>query len=126
MKLNRQSLDRLIENNKNDADLLEAIQDALKSFEDYHIAIYSMETRRKLLIGTVEATSFQAEMMNMDQKRTNCHNAVLANISMLNRMAEMNGLPPVYDGTISREQPYRRQVADAVLGYVREIILERP
>ena len=126
MKLNRQSLDRLIENNKNDADLLEAIQDALKSFEDYHIAIYSMETRRKLLIGTVEATSFQSEMMTMDQRRTNCHNAVLANISMLNRMAEMNGLPPVYDGTISREQPYRRQVADAVLGYVREIILERP
>ena len=126
MGLNRLSLDRLIENHKKDPELLEAIQDALKSFEEYHIAIYSMETRKKLLIGTGEAMGFQAEIMTMDQKRTSCHNAVLANVSMLNRMAEMDHLPPVYDGTVSKEQPYRRQVADAVLEYVREIILERP
>ena len=96
-----------------------------RSFEDYHAAIYSMETRKKLLRGTVEAQQYQEEITGMDRKRTDCHNAVLANVSMLNRMAAMINLPPIYDGTISREQPYRRQVADAVLQYVQEIILER-
>ena len=38
----------------------------------------------------------------------------------------MTNIPPDYDGTVSYEQPYRRQVADAVLNYVQEIILKRP
>ena len=126
MTINRQALDRLIENSKEDAELLEAVEDALKSFEDYHAAIYSMETRKKILRGTVETQRYQEEVTSMDCKRTDCHNAVLANVSMLNRMAAMMNLPPIYDGTISREQPYRRQVADAVLQYVQEMILERP
>ena len=126
MTINRQALDRLIENSKEDAELLEAVEDALKSFEDYHAAIYSMETRKKILRGTVETQRYQEEITGMDRKRTDCHNAVLANVSMLNRMAAMMNLPPVYDGTISREYPYRRQAADAVLQYVQEIILERP
>ena len=126
MTINRQALDRLIENSKEDAELLEAVEDALKSFEDYHAAIYSMETRKKILRGTVETQRYQEEVTSMDRKRTDCHNAVLANVSMLNRMAAMRNLPPIYDGTISREQPYRRQVADAVLQYVQEMILERP
>ena len=83
--MNRQTLNQLIENSKSDLELLGAIQDALKSFEEYHTAIYSMETRKKLLIGTVDAQKYQEEVTAMDQKRTNCHNAVLANVSMLNR-----------------------------------------
>lgn len=126
MRLNRPALDQLIAECKNDIELLEAIQDALKSFEDYHSAIFYMETRKKILADTVETKKYQEEVTAMDNKRTSCHNTVLANVSMLNRLAEINGLPPIYDGTISKEQPYRRQVADSVLDYVREIILERP
>ena len=126
MAINRQTLDDLIESSKKDPELLDAVQDALKSFNDYHTAIYSMETRKKFLIGAVETQRYQEEVASMDQRRTNCHNAVLANVSMLNRMAAMANLPPVYDGIISQDQPYRRQVADAVLEFVQEIILERP
>ena len=126
MMIYRQTLDRLIEVSRRDPELLDAIQDALKSFEEYHTAIYSMETRKKLLIDTVETQKYQDEIAEMDHRRTNCHNAVLANVSMLNRMAAMADLPPVYDGTISVDQPYRREVADAVLKFVQEIILERP
>ncbi len=126
MILNRQVLNLLIENCIKDPELTDAIQDALKSFEEYHKAIYFMETRKKLLIGTVETLNYQEEVAEMDRKRTSCHNAVLANVNMLNRIASMANLPPVYDGIISQEQPYRRQVADAVLNFVQEIILERP
>ncbi len=124
--MNRTVLDRLIDSCRNDPELLEAIEDALKSFEEYHTAIYSMEVRKKLLIHTAEPRKYQEEMMDLDRHRTSCHNDVLANLSLLNQIAASAGLPPVYDGTISREQPYRRQAADAVLGYVQEIILERP
>ena len=111
--MNRKALEDLIQVCKSDSELLEIIEDALRSFEEYHTAIYSMEIRKRLLSGTVEVQPSR-------------HNAVIANISVLNRLAEQSGLPPVYDGVISRDQPYRRQIADAVLNYVRDIILERP
>ena len=124
--MNRRSLEELIRVSKNDPELLEAIQDALLSFEAYHTAIYTMETKRRILASTVDTKQYQEEIGNMDHIRTTCHNTVLANVSMLNRMAEQANLPPVYDGVISEKQPYRRQVADAVLGYVQDIIVERP
>ena len=124
--MNRKALDNLIQACKTDSELLEIIQDALRSFEEYHTAIYSMEIRKQLLAGTVDALQYQEEIGEMDRRRTSSHNAVISNISLLNRLAEQAGLPPVYDGVISRDQPYRRQIADAVLNYVRDIILARP
>ena len=124
--MNRRALEELIRSCREDAELLTAIRDALLSFEDYHSAIYAMETKRKIMEGTMDPGQFQVEITQLDRTRTACHNAVLANVSMLNRIAEMQGLPPVYDGIVSEKQPFRRQVADAVLGYVQEIILERP
>lgn len=124
--MNRKALEDLIQVCKSDSELLEIIEDALRSFEEYHTAIYSMEIRKRMLSGTVEVQQVQEEVGNMDQQRTSRHDAVIANISVLNRLAEQSGLPPVYDGVISRDQPYRRQIADAVLNYVRDIILERP
>ena len=124
--MNRKALDNLIQACKADSELLEIIQDALRSFEEYHTAIYSMEIRKQLLAGTVDALQYQEEIGEMDRRRTGSHNAVISNISLLNRLAEQAGLPPVYEGVISREQPYRRQIADAVLDYVRDVILARP
>lgn len=124
--MNRKALDNLIQACKADSELLEIIQDALRSFEEYHTAIYSMEIRKQLLAGTVDALQYQEEIGEMDRRRTSSHNAVISNISLLNRLAEQAGLPPVYEGVISRDQPYRRQIADAVLNYVRDIILARP
>ena len=124
--MNRKALENLIQACKADSELLEIIQDALRSFEDYHNSIYTMEIRKQLLAGTADPLQYQEEIREMDRRRTANHNAVISNISMLNRLAEQAGLPPVYDGVISRDHPYRRQIADAVLDYVREIILARP
>ena len=125
-KMNRKTLEELIRIYRDDPELTEAIQDTFLSFEEYHTAIYSMEIRKKILSGAADAAQYREEISGMDRTRTNRHNAVLANVSMLNRMAEQAGLPPVYDGIVSEERPYRRQVADAVLAYVRDVILERP
>ena len=86
--MNRKALDNLIQACKADSELLEIIQDALRSFEEYHTAIYSMEIRKQLLAGTVDALQYQEEIGEMDRRRTGSHNAVISNISLLNRLAE--------------------------------------
>ena len=43
----------------------------------------------------------------------------------MNRMAEEASLPPLYDGVVSEERPYRRELADAVLAFVREVMINR-
>ncbi|MBQ9007984.1 MAG: DUF3232 domain-containing protein [Clostridia bacterium] len=124
--MNRDSLRKLIQQSKDDPELLEAIQDALLSFEEYHRAIYSMEIRKQLLTDAADPREYREEVSKMDHNRTTNHNTVLANVKMLNRMVELSGLPPIYDGIVSEDRPYRRQVADSVLEFVQNIILERP
>ena len=68
---------------------------------------------------------YQATVTELDSKRTSCHDLVLDSINILNRVAGQYNMPAVYDGTISKEQPYRREVADAVLGYVERVICRR-
>ena len=61
----------------------------------------------------------------LDKTRTINHNALLTRVNILNRIAAEVNLPPFYDGIISEERPYRREVANAVLDYVQKIIVER-
>ena len=98
----------------------------LTSFEDYHAAIVKMELWRKLYAKAVDADEFRSRITEMDRNRTFNHNSVLSSVSMLNRLAEKNGLAPVYDGVVDKAQPYRRMVANDVLAYIEKIIQERP
>jgi len=40
-------------------------------------------------------------------------------------MAAKEGLELIYNGIVSEERPYRREVANAVLEYVEKVIRER-
>lgn len=53
------------------------------------------------------------------------HNSVISHVSALNRMVTTVGLEPIYDGTVSEERPYRRQVANGVLGYIEQMVHDR-
>lgn len=126
MDLNRDSLNALIRISVSDEDAYDLICGALKSFQEYHAAIYEMETAKTLLSAKGEdPEKYRQSIQSLDRARTVCHNAVLANVNILNRMAENAKLPLVYEGIISEAHPYRREVADAVLNYIRNIVLER-
>ena len=43
----------------------------------------------------------------------------------MNRLAEQAGLPPVYDGIVSEERPYRTELADAILVFAADVITNR-
>lgn len=124
--LQSETLVSLIRFYKDDADMVELIMDAIKSFEAYHASIYKLEAQKYLYsAGVMDAETYREEIPLLDQQRTNCHNQVLSNVQVLNRLAEKAGLPYIYDGVISRDQPYRREVADAILSYVGQVMLDR-
>lgn len=104
---------------------LEMIQSCVKSFHEYHSIIYHMETFLRFKDKDMSIADYQYTLTNYDTRRTNCHNIVIQNIGILNRMAKRYGLDPVYSGIVSTERPHRRVLANEVLEYVEYIVKER-
>lgn len=126
MTVNQKTLDGMIRFFKDDSETLEAIVMALETFESYHQAIYQLEITRMLNgHGALDGSDYREQFLSRDATRTRNHDALLAQVNMLNRLADEVGLPPFYDGEVSEDQPIRRQVADAILEFVRQVILER-
>ena len=124
--LNEGTLSSIIEGMKNNADFLSLVEDCLESFEKYHEAVYKQEMYNLVHSGNVRNGELHRDTLEeLDRTRTVCHNAVIANIGILNRLAEMNGLSPVFDGIVSEERPYRRILADEVFEFVEKIIKGR-
>lgn len=121
-----ETLNRLLGLYRDDAEMIEIIVGALDAFEKYHHSIYKMEIRRKLYAaGAMDAETYRAVIPELDRMRTGCHNALLSEIRLLNRLAAQNGLPPFYPGEVSEEKPIRTWVADAALAFVRQVIVDR-
>ena len=47
-----------------------------------------------------EGDEYRAWVSDMDRSRRNAHEAAIANVSMLNKMAEKLGVEPIFDGDI--------------------------
>jgi len=121
-----ENLQALVASYKGDSEVLDLIFACLQSFENYHNAVYELEIKK--MVKTHKATEladYQEMIQSADQNRTIYHNSVLAKVNILNRLAAQANLPLVYDGKVSEEKPYRRQVADAVFTYMESIIRKR-
>ena len=126
MNINAETIAKLLSAFRDDRETVEDIEKALMLFEDYHRAIYELEVKKHLYAcGAMDADEYRELIPSLDKTRTYTHNALLTQVNILNRIAAEASLPPVYDGVVSEERPYRREVADAVLDYVRGIILHR-
>ena len=124
--LNTKTLEALVACNRNDKETLNFISEALYAFEDYHRAVFEMEVHAKVFNAeTLGREQYQQLLADADKQRTAAHNALLAMLNALNRLAQRQELPPLYDGTISEEQPYRRQAANAVFEWMQLVIQNR-
>ena len=124
--LNTNTLKKLAEIYQDDNELLDILYSSIKSFEEYHLVIYEMELWMKVYsYKSVDKEEYQSKVTEMDRRRTMCHNSVLSSVNILNRLAAKENIPLVYDGVVSKERPYRREVANAVLEYVENIIKNR-
>ena len=109
---------KLIEIYRDNTKVIKSIERCIMSFEEYHSSIYKMETWMKIYGNNSSKEEHKDTIANLDKSRTLQHNALLGNVNLLNRHAEKNKLPLVYDGIISHERPYRREVANSVLEYI--------
>ena len=124
--ISKDNLTKLLSETHFDSELLDMVSRCLITFEKYHSAIYEMEMWIKLYdYNNLSHEEYKDRREQLDRSRTVCHNAVLDSINILNRIAAQFESPAIYDGKVSREQQYRREVADAVLDYVNSIIIER-
>lgn len=119
------TIEKLVEIYKDDLKMLSVMERCIMSFEEYHQTIFKMELWIKLCSKSVSIDEYRNNISQMDKTRTIFHNSVLGNVRLLNKLAEKNGLIPVYDGVVSEERPYRREVANAVLEYVESLIKQR-
>lgn len=125
-KINNETITKLITTCQEDKDMLDILYSSLKSFEEYHSVIFDMETWMKVFsYKSIDKEEYQSKVTDMDRRRTMCHNSVLSSVNILNRLAAKENLPLVYDGVVSEERPYRREVANAVIEYVENIIKNR-
>ncbi|MBE6648333.1 MAG: DUF3232 domain-containing protein [Ruminococcaceae bacterium] len=124
--INESSIISLIESIGTDADLISLLDDCIASFEKYHEAVYKLEMYKKIHGRNVKnGEIYRDTVMELDRNRTVCHNSLIANMSIINRLAEMNSIPPVYDGIVSEERPHRRILANEVFEYVEKVIKNR-
>ena len=124
--LNKDTITKLIELNKDDRKTLEFIKARIDSFEQYHRAVFDDQMFQIFYVGSaIEGDEYRERRTEVDKTRTIYHNSVITNVSILNRLAEKAGLDPIYDGVVSEERPYRRQVANAVFEYIESIINNR-
>lgn len=124
--LNTEALHRLIAAYKNDPETLDFIKSCFDSFEQYHRAVLEEQLFPVIYGGaSTDGEEYRQRRTALDRSRTLLHNSVITNVSILNRMAAQAGTPPVYDGVVSEERPYRRQVADAVFATLEHVINNR-
>lgn len=126
MTLNDNTISELIRLNENDKEILDFIYDITKSFECYYCTVYEMEMKSRLYNSSILGGDAYQEMVTLaDQNRTFSHDALIVQVEAMNNLASAHSLPPVYDGVVSREKPYRRMLADAVFQWMEEIIKNR-
>ena len=125
-RINKSSIEQLIIQCADDKEMLDVIFNVLSDFEDYHRRIYEMETKLKVYSPkSMNIEDYRDMRETLDRSRTTQHNVVIMNVGMLNRFAKKENIPLVYEGVVSEERPYRRELADAVLEYVEDIIKNR-
>ena len=124
--LNIDSISKLILINKDDTEVLNFINSCIASFENYHKAVFDEQMFLKIYgAGALDADEYRERRSAVDKKRTMYHNSVISNVNILNRLASKSNVDPVYDGIVSEEKPYRREVANAVFEYIEYIINNR-
>jgi len=125
MIINSDTINRLIQIFDDDVMVIDTIRNTIMEFEEYHYAIYKMEHFIRFRDKNMDAEEYRDKMTELDSSRTRKHNSILTGIKIMNRLAEQQNLAPVYDGVVSEERPYRREVANAVLEYVEQVIKSR-
>ena len=106
------------EDSTEDAD---SVKSAVESFVGYVREVCMSETRTKLAYGQYEGSELRDLAESYDKTRTRAHEAAIANVGMINKIAEFYGVGAVFTGN-ARE---RLEVAAFCLEMAENIFINR-
>lgn len=100
-----------------DEDALELIETIMSNLNNYVSAVYAMEVQIQTLRFRLEGDEYREAVTNMDRRRRIAHEAAIAACSMLNRLAGLEGVEPLYSGNLED----RNEVAEFCIAIVDEL-----
>ena len=119
-------VDMIAEDKENGDFYLKALESCLADFDSYVTSIYNMEVLIPIQRHRLEGDELRAYITNLDGRRKACHNAAIASINMINRIAKAVGAEPLYDREIDRDNLVdRRQAANFCAKFVMAIIYDQ-
>ena len=98
-------------NSAESKDDLDILNDAISSFHAYVDTVIRGETKLLIHGNSLQGQEYRDAVTQYDQDRHGCHETVIINARILNRLALKHGLQPVYKG----DDTQRHQVADFCL-----------
>ena len=96
----------------------DTVESAIMSFPEYTNTVIRQQVVLKVLpYRDLTTEEFQDTVTQLDTRRRSVHNAAIGNMSMLNRLAELNGQEKIFQ----IDTKDRFAVADAVGTFVNEV-----
>ena len=109
------------EKNEDSVEDADSIKSAVESFIGYVREVCMSETRTKLAYGQYEGSELRDLVETYDKTRTRAHEAAIANVGMINKIAEFYGVGPVFTGNVHE----RLEVAAFCMEITEKIFLNR-
>ena len=103
------------------AEDLEALNDAITSFRDYVNRVDAGEQQIRLAAVRFEGEEYREMVTQYDRRRHDQHEAAIVNVRLVNRLAQLYGVSPLFNG----DDNERLQVADFCLDVVVQIFQNR-
>lgn len=103
------------------ADDLEALDDAMTSFREYVMKVDVGEQQVRLAAVRFEGDEYREMLTRYDRTRHDAHETAIANVRLVNRLAELYGVSPLFTG----DDQNRLEVADFALDVVVQIFQNR-
>ena len=103
------------------AEDLEALNDAMTSFREYVMKVDVGEQQIRLASVRFEGDEYREMLTRYDRTRHDAHETAIANVRLVNRLAELYGVGPLFTGNDQN----RLEVADFALDVVVQIFQNR-
>ena len=103
------------------AEDLEALDDAMTSFREYVVKVDMGEQQIRLAAVRFEGDEYREMLTRYDRTRHDAHEAAIANVRLVNRLAELYSVGPLFTGNDQN----RLEVADFALDVVVQIFQNR-
>ena len=107
----------LVNSYNDDEDALDLIETNMNNLNGYVSAVYAMEVQIQTLRFRLEGEDFREAVTNLDKRRRNAHETAIAACSILNRLANLAGVDPLYSGNLED----RNEVAEFWIAIVDEL-----